>query len=30
VKIIKALVIGISVFYCSITFAQNRDVSEKL
>ena len=29
-KIIKALVIGLSIFYCSMTFAQSRDVSVKL
>ncbi len=29
-KIIKALVIGLSIFYCSMTFAQSRDISVKL
>ena len=29
-KIIKALVIGLSIFNCSATFAQSRDVSVKL
>ena len=29
-KIIKAFVIGLSIFYCSMTFAQSRDVSVKL
>ncbi len=29
-KIIKALIIGFSIFYCSITFAQSRAVSVKL
>ena len=29
-KIVKALVIGLSIFYCSMTFAQSRDVSVKL
>ena len=29
-KYIKALILVFSIFYCSITFAQNRDVSVKL
>jgi len=29
-KIMKALVIGFSIFYCSMAFAQNRDASVKL
>ena len=29
-KIIKALILGISILYCSSAFAQNRDVSVKL
>jgi hypothetical protein len=29
-KIIKTLVIGLSIFYCSATFAQSRAVSVKL
>ncbi len=29
-KIIKALIIGLSIFYCSMAFAQSRDVSVKL
>ncbi len=29
-KIIKALILGLSIFYCSMAIAQNRDVSVKL
>ncbi|MBC8554250.1 MAG: hypothetical protein H8D23_31970 [Candidatus Brocadiales bacterium] len=29
-KAIKALVIGLSIFYCSIAFTQSRDISVKL